>query len=120
MGDANRASPGGIGMFSGKTAMAQISNFQRSQDTLYSLAADTGGKALLDNNDLTAGVVQAQQAISSYYVIGYYPTNTNLDGKFRRIKITLKTPSAKLEFRGYLAGRRSTNSTADKGGSRMP
>jgi hypothetical protein len=27
-------------------------NFQKSQDTLYALAADTGGKALLDNNDL--------------------------------------------------------------------
>ena len=100
LGDANRASPGGIGMFSGGTAMAMVSNFQRSQDTLYSLAADTGGKAMLDNNDLAAGIVQAQQAITSYYVLGYYPTNTTPDGKFRRIKITLKeTPSAKLEFR---------------------
>jgi VWFA-related protein len=105
LGDANRPSPGGLGMFTGGTAMALVSNFQRSQDTLYALAADTGGKAMLDNNDLAAGIVQAQQAITSYYVIGYYPTNTNLDGKFRRVKITLKeTPSAKLDFRqGYFA-----------------
>ena len=39
-------------------------SFQRSQDTLYTLAADTGGKALLDTNDLSLGIVQAQQAIS--------------------------------------------------------
>jgi len=114
LGDANRASPGGAGMFSGTTAMTMVSNFQRSQDTLYALASDTGGKAMLDNNDLAAGIVQAQQAITSYYVIGYYTTNPNLDGKFRRIKITLKeTPNAKLEYRqGYFAGKSFNKFTA--------
>src|SRR5260221_7337148 len=38
LGDATRASPGGIAMFSGQTAGTVISNFQRWQDTLYSLA----------------------------------------------------------------------------------
>ena len=74
LGDATRGSPGGIGAFSGAAASAMMSNFQRSQDSLYALAADTGGKAMLDNNDLAAGIVQAQQAITSYYVLGYYPT----------------------------------------------
>jgi hypothetical protein len=104
-------------MFTGSTAMALVSNFQRSQDTLYALAADTGGKAMLDNNDLGAGIRQAQQAITSYYTIGYYPTNTNLDGKFRRIKVTLKeTPTAKLEYRsGYFGGKNwDKYTTADK------
>ena len=73
----------------GNAALAVTTNFQQSQDTLYALAADTGGKALLDNNDLTKGIVQAEQSVSSYYMIGYYPTNTALDGKFRRIKISL-------------------------------
>ena len=117
LGDATRQSPGGIGAFNGTTAMAAVSGFQRSQDTLYSLAADTGGKALLDNNDLSRGIVQAQEAITSYYVIGYYPTNTNLDGKFRRIKISVKEPSnAKLEYRaGYFGGKTFNKfTTADK------
>src|SRR5206468_10705473 len=61
LGDATRQSPGGIGVFSGTTAMATITNFQRSQDSLFALAEDTGGKALLDSNDLAAGIVQAQQ-----------------------------------------------------------
>jgi hypothetical protein len=92
-------------MFSGATAMSLFSGFQRSQDSLYALAADTGGKAMLDNNDLAAGIVQAQQAITSYYVIGYYSTNTASDGKFRRVKVSLKeTPNAKLDYRqGYFA-----------------
>ncbi len=114
LGDANRPSPGGAGMFTGATAMSLISNFQRSQDTLFSLAADTGGKALLDNNDLSAGIVQAQQAVTSYYVIGYYPTNTAPDGKFRRIKISLKeTANAKLDYRqGYFAAKTFDKFTA--------
>ncbi len=114
LGDATRQSPGGLGMYTGNAAMAMMANFQRSQDTLYALAADTGGKAMLDNNDLVAGIVQAQQAITSYYVIGYYSTNSNLDGKFRRVKITLKeTPSAKLDYRqGYFAGKVFSKFTA--------
>src|SRR6058998_486963 len=114
LGDATRSSPGGIGVFNGNMAMSSITNFQRSQDSLYALASDTGGKALLDNNDLAAGIVQAEQAITSYYVIGYYSSNTNLDGKFRRVKITLKeTPTAKLDYRqGYYAGKTFNKFTA--------
>ena len=117
MGSATQRSQGGIGMFNGQTAMAQVTSFQKSQDSLYALAADTGGKALLDNNDLAAGIVQAEQSITSYYEIGYYSTNTNLDGKFRRVKITLKeTPTAKLDYRaGYYGGKTFKNfNTADK------
>ena len=47
-------------MYTGAAANAIVSNLQRSQDTLWTLAADTGGKALLDYNDLTRGIVQAQ------------------------------------------------------------
>ena len=81
LGDATHGSPGGVGMYTGASAMANTTNFQRSQDTLYTLAADTGGKALLDNNDLSQGIVQAQKAITSYYIIGYYTSNTTLDGQ---------------------------------------
>ena len=42
-------------MYSGASAMAVMTNFQKSQDTLYALASDTGGKALLDYNDLSHG-----------------------------------------------------------------
>jgi len=107
LGDATQMSPGGIDMYSGAAAMASMAKFQGSQDTLFALARDTGGKALLDNNDLAAGIVQAEQAITSYYIIGYYPAKSALDGKFRRIRITLKeVPSAKLEFRqGYFAAK---------------
>jgi VWFA-related protein len=117
MGDATRPSPGGTGAYSGAAAMTTTSNRQRTQDTLWSLAADTGGKALLDANDLTAGIVQAQKAIVSYYVLGYYTSNTALDGRQRKIKITLPgNPSAELEYRGsYFAAKEFKKfTTADK------
>src|ERR1700760_1446964 len=80
LGDATQGSPGNAGMYSGAAALATTTNLQRSQDTLFSLAGDTGGKALLDYNDLTKGIVQAQQAITDYYIVQYYTTNTTLDG----------------------------------------
>ncbi|HWB86459.1 MAG TPA: VWA domain-containing protein [Bryobacteraceae bacterium] len=106
LGDATHGSPGGVGMYSGASAFAATSRFERSQDTLYALAADTGGKSLLDSNDIEAGILQARNSVSSYYIIGYYTTNKTLDGKFRRIRITLKEASAKLDYRqGYYSGK---------------
>ncbi|MDP8981115.1 MAG: VWA domain-containing protein [Acidobacteriota bacterium] len=107
LGDASQGSPGGIAMYNGGSFMAATTNFQRSQDTMYALAADTGGKALLDYNDLTAGIVQAQKGMSSYYLIGYYTSNDKLDGKFRRIKISLNNGmAANLDYRqGYFSGK---------------
>jgi VWFA-related protein len=117
MGDATQASPGGIGAYTGATAMMATSNLQHTQDTLWSLAADTGGKALLDANDLSLGIIQAQKAIVSYYVMGYYTSNAALDGRQRKIKITLNGDlSASLDYRNsYYAGKEFKKFTlADK------
>jgi VWFA-related protein len=117
LGDATKGSPGNIGMYSGAAALAVTTNFQQSQDTLYALAGDTGGKALFDYNDLTRGIMQAQQSVSSYYILGYYTTNGAQDGKFRRVKISLSANLvANLDYRqGYFAGKKfSKFTTADK------
>ena len=107
LGDATKGSPGGSGLYSGSSSRSQQSSFQGQQETLYTLAADTGGKALLDNNDLSMGIQQAQKDISSYYILGYYSSNLNLDGRYRRIKLTVNNSAvAKLDYRpGYFAGK---------------
>jgi VWFA-related protein len=115
LGDATHGSPGGIGMYNGQSAFAASSGFQKSQDTLYALGADTGGKALLDYNDLGKGIQQAQQAITSYYIVGYYTTNLNLDGKFRRVKLSLANPAlaSNVTYRqGYYSGKQFAKFTA--------
>ncbi|WP_263350151.1 VWA domain-containing protein [Acidicapsa acidisoli] len=114
LGDATQGSPGNIGMYSGTAAQAITANFQQSQDTLYALAGDTGGKALFDNNDLTRGIVQAQQAVSNYYILGYYTTNPTQDGRFRRIKISVSPElGAALDYRqGYYADKQFNKFTS--------
>ena len=116
MGDASQRSPAGIGMYTGASSMGAMRVFQTSQDALYTLAADTGGKALLDSNDLSVGITEAQRAISSHYIIGYYPTNTAQDGRLRRLKISLKDRSANLSYReAYYANKAFSKFTnADK------
>ncbi len=117
LGDATQGSPGNAGMYSGAAAQAVTDKFQQSQDTMYALAADTGGKALFDNNDLTRGIVQAQRSISDYYIVGYYTTNTAQNGHFRKVKITVDPAlTANLEYRqGYYANKEFARFTiADK------
>lgn len=104
-GDASRGSARGTGIFSGSSQRSMREQFSSQQETLYTLAGDTGGKALLDSNDLTQGIRQAQKDISSYYILGYYSGNSAQDGRFRRIRVTIKSqPHAKLDYRsGYFA-----------------
>ncbi len=114
LGDATKASPGGIGMFSGQLANTATTNFQRSQDSLYSLAKDTGGKALFDYNDLSRGIVDAADSLTSYYLIGYYSTHGATDGRFHRVRISLTgSLAADLSYRqGYFADKTFAKFTA--------
>jgi VWFA-related protein len=106
-GDASHAASRGTGIYNGSVYNQQRATINDSQETLYTLAADTGGKAFFDSNDITAGIVQAQQRMRSYYLLGYYTTNPAQDGKYRKITVKLTNPmSAKLEHRkGYYASK---------------
>ena len=105
LGNAGVPSPGGAGMFSGAIAQAALRRQQTSQDTYYALAKDTGGRAMFDNNDLSMGISQAAQAVTGYYLLGYYTKNLQKDGKFRRVKVSLNAArwaDAEVSYRpGY-------------------
>jgi VWFA-related protein len=116
-GDATHATSRGSGMFSGSTQTSQRAKFNDQQETLVSLAADTGGKALLDNNDLSMGLVQAQNDVHSYYIVGYHTTNEKTDGRYRKISVKIQRyPQAKLDYRsGYFGAKTfGTFTAADK------
>lgn len=107
-GDASQQGAAGSGLYNGSGQRSARDNFNNQQETLATLAMDTGGKALLDSNDLTEGIRQAQSDISTYYVISYVSTNTAQDGKFRRIQVKLAPAAgvlnAKIDYRkGYYA-----------------
>jgi len=105
-GDASVASPRGTGVFTGSSQSGRVDARNNQQETLVTLAADTGGKALLDNNDLSLGIQQAQKDINSYYILGFYSSNSAKDGRYRHIEVktTNKQLQVKLEHRdGYYA-----------------
>lgn len=107
-GDASQGGAAGSGLYSGSAQRSARDSFHNQQETLFSLAADTGGKAMLDSNDLTLGIRQVQQDISNYYTLTYGSANGAEDGRYRRIQIKLAPRLAasklKLDYRqGYYA-----------------
>lgn len=107
-GDATQTAAVGFKLYSGVGQRTLSDSFHNQQETLYSLAADTGGKALLDSNDLTLGITQVQKDISSYYILSYASSNSAEDGSYRRIQVKvapkLAASKLKLNYRsGYFA-----------------
>lgn len=77
-----------------------------SQEGLHALAADTGGRALLNSNDLEAGISRALEETSRYYLIAWRPENdAQRASNFSKIKITIPDrPELRVQVRrGYLA-----------------
>jgi VWFA-related protein len=105
-GEAQSASLRGTSPYSGASVRnAMNSNFD-SQETLSTLAADTGGKAFLDSNDFNQIYKQVQKDTSAYYMLSYHSTNPLRDGRYRKIAVRVKIPNVKLEYRnGYYAPR---------------
>jgi VWFA-related protein len=105
-GDARQASGRGVSLFSGQAVSRQFAQLAQSQDTLMTLAADTGGRAFTDTNDFGDAFTRAARDLSAYYLIGYSSTNTDKDGKFRRIQVRVSRRGARVEARaGYYADR---------------
>ncbi len=104
-GGGGRGGGGGAAMFSGRSMQQAFDSNFTSQETLVTLAGDTGGKAFLDTNDFRPAFTKVQEDSAMYYVLGYTSTNTVRDGRFRRITVTAKRKDvSKLDFRrGYYA-----------------
>jgi VWFA-related protein len=103
-GDASSASPAGTPIYTGSAIASQFSSLHGGRETLATLATDTGGRTFYDLNDYGPAFQEVQKENSSYYLLGYTPTNTKSDGRFRRIKVTVDRPDVKVEARpGYYA-----------------
>jgi VWFA-related protein len=103
-GEAQSASLRGTSAYSGQAMLNSFNSNFSSQETLVTLAGDTGGKAFLDSNDFGKVFKGVQDDTAKYYLIGYHSTNPARDGKYRRIAINIERPGMKLEYRkGYYA-----------------
>ena len=77
-----------------------------SQEPLHALAADTGGRALLNSNDFQAGIARAMDETSRYYLLAWRPTSdAQRASNFSKIKVTIADrPDLKVQLRrGYFA-----------------
>jgi len=105
-GDARQASGRGQSLFSGRGVQQQFDQLASSQDTLTTLASDTGGRAFTDSNDFGEAFARVQRDMSAYYLLGYSSTNPTKDGRFRRIQVRVKRDGMRVEARaGYYAER---------------
>jgi VWFA-related protein len=77
---------------------------QATQDSLRVLAENTDGRAIVNRNDLAAGMKQITLDSSAYYLIGYSSSQAPADGKFHDIKVRVKRPGVQVRARkGYWA-----------------
>jgi VWFA-related protein len=76
----------------------------RQQDLLYRISGDTGGQLIKNTNDVAAGLERINEEIQSRYTLVYRSSDSNFDGSFRKIKIEVRRPDAKVVTRpGYYA-----------------
>jgi VWFA-related protein len=72
----------------------------------HKMSDDTGGRTIFVNSEkhLAQAFDQISEELRMQYTLGYYPTNTARDGKFRKIKVETTNHDYKLLARkGYYA-----------------
>ncbi len=78
--------------------------YSRAADSMYRLASETGGRAILNTNNFELGLRQVIEDASAYYLIGYTPTRTEEDGKYHKISVKVKRSGVRVLARqGYWA-----------------
>ena len=84
---------------------------------LAAIAAECGGFAITGANDLARGLERLEAESRHDYLLGYQPTNPIPDGKFRRIRVSVRRPGVHLRARpGYFA--LPTDASPDSGPGR--
>lgn len=82
-----------------------ISFFQGSR-LLESISNETGGRLIQVHHlgDLPEAMQRLSRDIRSQYVLSYYSTNPQNDGKYRRVRVELSHPELRISWRhGYYA-----------------
>ena len=95
---------GGFDITDNISIQTSQSYLNASLDTLRELADNTDGRAIVNRNDLAAGMKQIIRDSSAYYLVGYNSTQAPRDGKFHEIKVKVKRPGVQVRARrGYWA-----------------
>jgi VWFA-related protein len=87
-----------------ESAIGVSSHFDMQADGTNSLAVDTGGFAIRNENNFGRALDDIQRDAGTYYVVGYIPARDTFDGKYRAISVKVNRSGVKVRARrGYLA-----------------
>jgi hypothetical protein len=79
-------------------------DFRNSQETMRDIAERTGGRAFLNDNDISGAIRSAIDDTQVSYALVFSPNHNQWDGKFREIKIKVNRPGLDVRYRkGYYA-----------------
>lgn len=88
-----------------KSFRQDAANLRVKQDGLRYLADNTDGTSVINTNNIDGALQRIVDDLSSYYLLGYYSTNTKLDGRFRNITVRVKRPAVRVRARRGYRGR---------------
>jgi VWFA-related protein len=101
----NRAgNPGIVDQFQVEDSAGPVTKFDGLADGPNSLAVDTGGLMIRNENNIGRALDRVADDSARYYVLAYQPANANFDGKYRPIQVRVKRDGVRVRARrGYLA-----------------
>lgn len=68
------------------------------------IANETGGKLFYNRNNVDMEIKESEEMGSEYYTLTYQPQKVDPDGKFRRVRVTLRNPNLRAVTKaGYYA-----------------
>jgi VWFA-related protein len=70
---------------------------RKSQDSLRVIAEETGGVAVVNQNDFSRALKRIDAETSDYYVIGYYSKNPDITKRRRNIEVRVNRPGQKWQ-----------------------
>jgi VWFA-related protein len=74
-------------------------HIRKTQDSLRVLADETGGIAVVNQNDFDKALKRIDAETSDYYVLGYYSTNPDPLRRTRKIEVKVNRPSMQVVHR---------------------
>jgi VWFA-related protein len=83
------------------------------QSSLTLLAGDTGGRAILNANDLRSALARMQEDFATYYSLAYAPPHSG-DGREHRIEVRVKRPGLRVRSRRSYRDKPSLERMADR------
>jgi len=95
---------------------------RRAQDNLRVMSEQTGGFAIINQNDLNAAFQRIIDDNSSYYVLGYYSSNDKRDGRTRKLEVRVARPGTHVQARNaYTAPKgKSAVATTARADAKVP